>query len=199
MNFPVADPQQQCTGLVLAGGRGLRMGGADKGLLPLHGRPLAAWALEVLQPQVRELLISANRNADQYAALGARVIADELPDYQGPLAGMLAALPHCATDWLLCVPCDMPGIPANLAQKLLASALLEQRDAAYAVIGGEPSYVCALLHRRLQASLTAFLAAGNRAVRLFLQSHDACAVNVAATRAPLNINRATDLQAASHG
>src|SRR5581483_1360528 len=101
---PARDPQADrgsarmrpgVTGVVLAGGRGTRMGGADKGLVELHGRPLAAHALDRLRPQVDALLISANRNHDRYAALGAPVIADASSTFDGPLAGMLAALSRC--------------------------------------------------------------------------------------------------------
>lgn len=115
----------QITGLILAGGRGQRMGGRDKGLQPFQGEPLAAHVLRRLQPQVGRVLISANRHADAYAALGAPVIGDTLADFPGPLAGMLAGLQAIETDYLLTVPCDSPYLADDLAVRL-ADALAGQ-------------------------------------------------------------------------
>ncbi|QXZ10467.1 molybdenum cofactor guanylyltransferase MobA [Comamonas sp. Y33R10-2] len=115
----------QITGCLLAGGRGARMGGVDKGLQSFQGLPLALHALQRLAPQVGPLLINANRNTEAYAALGkplgAKVCADTLPDYPGPLAGFMAALAQCQTPWLLCVPCDTPLFPLDLAAKMIAA------------------------------------------------------------------------------
>jgi molybdopterin-guanine dinucleotide biosynthesis protein A len=101
------------TGLVLAGGRGTRMGGVDKGLQRLHGEPLAAHALKRLAPQTGALLISANRHAEVYAELGApfgaAVVADTLTGFPGPLAGLLAGLRAAGTEFVLSAPCDSPG------------------------------------------------------------------------------------------
>ena len=110
------------TGLILAGGMGRRMGGADKGLLLLHGRPLAALSLERLRPQVGSLFISANRNLDIYAALGPEVLPYLLPDYPGPLAGIHAALSRIETPWLATCPCDSPYLPSDLVERLTAAA-----------------------------------------------------------------------------
>ena len=96
------------------------MGGADKGLLDYQGRPLIEWALAALKPQVGECVISANRNLDRYAGYGLRVLTDTLPDYPGPLAGVLAALQAVAADWLVVVPCDTPHLPADLVPRLRA-------------------------------------------------------------------------------
>ncbi|MGB9128090.1 MAG: molybdenum cofactor guanylyltransferase, partial [Thiobacillus sp.] len=96
--------------VILAGGQGQRMGGADKGLIGYRGRPLIEWALAALSPQVGEILISANRNFETYAAYGHRVLPDTLPDFPGPLAGVLAALEAVNVDWLLVVPCDTPHL-----------------------------------------------------------------------------------------
>ncbi|TMH09190.1 MAG: molybdenum cofactor guanylyltransferase, partial [Betaproteobacteria bacterium] len=93
------------TGLILAGGRGSRMGGVDKGLQNHHGMPLALHALLRLQPQVGAMLINANRNLGAYESMGAPVWPDALPDYPGPLAGMLAGLERCTTPYLVTVPC----------------------------------------------------------------------------------------------
>lgn len=124
------------TGLVLAGGQGSRMGGVDKGLQLLDGQPLARLALQRLQPQVGALLLSANRHQGDYEALAAPfhapVLADGLAGYAGPLAGFLAGLAHCATPWLLTVPCDSPRLPADLARRLADAAAREGADIAVA-------------------------------------------------------------------
>ena len=111
------------TGLVLAGGRGSRMGGADKGLLPLHGVPLALHAARRLQPQVGRVAINANRSLDLHAAWGLPVWPDEnAAGFLGPLAGVLAGLRRCETPWLACVPCDSPAFPPDLVARLAAGA-----------------------------------------------------------------------------
>src|SRR3990167_8794866 len=96
------------TGLILAGGRGSRMGGVDKGLQNHLGMPLAMHALLRLGPQVGHLMVNANRNLGAYDAFGVPVWPDALPDYPGPLAGFLAGLEHCETPYLVTVPCDTP-------------------------------------------------------------------------------------------
>ncbi|PTT75762.1 molybdenum cofactor guanylyltransferase MobA, partial [Pelomonas sp. HMWF004] len=111
-------------GLVLAGGRGARMGGLDKGLQLLAGQPLVAHVLARLAPQAAPLLISANRHLDTYAAFGHPVLPDPPGlNFAGPLAGMLAGLNTLPADaWLLTAPCDCPHLPADLAARLLAAA-----------------------------------------------------------------------------
>ncbi|WP_087722598.1 molybdenum cofactor guanylyltransferase MobA [Pandoraea sp. PE-S2T-3] len=118
-NPPIA--RDAITGLILAGGRGQRMGGRDKGLQLFDGQPLAAHVLARLQPQVGTLLISANRNHAAYAALGADVVSDETQDFAGPLAGMLAGLRAAKTEYVLTAPCDSPLLPDDLAARLAAA------------------------------------------------------------------------------
>lgn len=145
------DNTQGVTGLVLAGGRGSRMGGVDKGLLEWHGAPVAQQVLERLRPQVSTLLISANRNLDRYRAMGVPVLTDDpagitsanggaasastetAPRFDGPLAGVLAGLRACTTPWLACVPCDAPLFPHDLVARLMQSARAQQRPAAVVV------------------------------------------------------------------
>ena len=112
----------EITGVVLSGGRGLRMGGVDKGLQPYRGVPLAQHALRRLQSQVGACLLNANRHQDRYAAFGVPVVSDEMPDFAGPLAGFVTALRHCQTPWLVTVPCDSPLFPVDLVARLAASA-----------------------------------------------------------------------------
>ena len=163
------------TGVVLAGGRGRRMGGRDKGLLPLRGLPLAALALEALRPQVRHLLISANRNLEQYSALGVRVVTDSIPGFQGPLAGMLTGLRAANTDWVLFVPCDAAHLPGDLASRLYQS--VGGNKAAYATAQNDGLYTCCLLHHSLADDIEAALRAGRRAVREFLAAQNAVDVD----------------------
>lgn len=117
---------QDITGLVLAGGRGSRMGGVDKGLQPFHGLPLAQHTLQRLAPQVGPLLLNANRNLDTYRAWGVEVVTDSAPgtapEFAGPLAGFLAGLAQCRTPWLLAVACDTPLFPTDLAARMAAAA-----------------------------------------------------------------------------
>ena len=120
------------TGLILAGGRGSRMGGVDKGLQPFHGVPLAQHALQRLRAQVGPVAINANRHLDTYAALGAPVWPDALPDHPGPLAGFLAGLTHCTSPYLLTVPCDSPLWPADLAERLAEALHTQQAEVAIA-------------------------------------------------------------------
>src|SRR3982751_6760784 len=98
----------EVTGVVLAGGQGSRMGGVDKGLQPFRGKPMVAHVIERLAPQVDELLINANRNSDDYARFGHRVIADEIAGFAGPLAGFERGLAHAHGELVLTVPCDSP-------------------------------------------------------------------------------------------
>ena len=115
------------TGLILAGGRGSRMGGVDKGLQAHLGMPLAMHALLRLAPQVGQVMINANRNLSAYESMGAPVWPDALPDYPGPLAGFLAGLEHCATPLLATAPCDSPLFPTDLVARL--GERLERDDA----------------------------------------------------------------------
>lgn len=151
--------------VILAGGQGRRMGGADKGLVDYQGRPLVEWALAALAPQVGEILISANRNLDTYAAYGWRVLPDTLPDFPGPLAGVLAALDAVTADWLLVVPCDTPHVPADLAARLLGAALRENVPLAVAADEMRVHHSCFIVRTDQRANLAAFLARGERAVR----------------------------------
>ncbi len=170
-SVPTTISPAEITGLLLAGGRGARMGGADKGLLQLNGESLARHALRRLRPQAGELLISANRNLADYASLGARVLPDEASQaFSGPLAGMAAGLRACTTPWLLCVPCDGPWLPLDLARRLGEAALSGGRDAAIAVAGGRRQPVYALLRRELLGSLLEFLRGEDRRVEAWLRT-----------------------------
>ena len=120
------------TGLILAGGRGSRMGNVDKGLQPFRGTTMAQHVLERLAPQVGSVIINANRNLEDWRAFGMPVWPDQTPDFAGPLAGLQAGLRHCTTPWLLAAPCDSPFLPPDLAERLAAAVDAEDADIAFA-------------------------------------------------------------------
>lgn len=165
-------PRAEITGLILAGGRGRRMGGCDKGLLPLDGGRLIERVVAQLQPQVGALLINANRHLETYSALGHPVIADACADdFQGPLAGFLAGLRAMRTAYLLTVPCDGPSLSAMLAQRLARALVLAQADIAVAASGQRLQPVYTLMSRRAEWSLQAALGSGQRKVQDWIRSN----------------------------
>ncbi|MHA7601909.1 molybdenum cofactor guanylyltransferase MobA [Alicycliphilus sp. T452] len=172
------------TGLILAGGRGSRMGGVDKGLQNFRGMPLALHALMRLSPQVGGVMINANRNLPAYESFGVPVWPDGLADYAGPLAGFLCGLERCATPWLLTVPCDTPLFPADLARRLAAAAAAQGADIAMAAApeqegdGGtrvRTQPVFCLLRTSLLESLERFTQEGGRKIDRWTAQHP-CAI-----------------------
>jgi molybdenum cofactor guanylyltransferase len=141
------------------------MGGVDKGLIDHQGRPLIEWVLAAIGPQVEALVISANRNLDVYAGYGYRVLPDILPDYQGPLAGVLVAMQTVEADWLVVVPCDTPRLPADLAARLLEAARRGNVPLAVAADDVRIHHTCFVVRVDQHRSLAGFLARGERAVR----------------------------------
>lgn len=175
---------QDITGLILAGGRGSRMGGVDKGLQNFRGLPLALQTLMRLQPQVGEVMINANRNLAAYESFGVPVWPDGLADYAGPLAGFLTGLERCETPWLLTVPCDTPLFPLDLAKRLAQAAERESADIAMAAApeadesGGvrvRTQPVFCLLRVTLLESLVRFTQEGGRKIDRWTDQH-ACTV-----------------------
>jgi molybdopterin-guanine dinucleotide biosynthesis protein A len=140
------------------------MGGVDKGLQPLRGRPMAAWVIERFAPQVDEVLINANQNLERYSALGHRVIPDEITGYAGPLAGLHRGLTEAANDLVATVPCDSPFLPGDLIARLRAALERERAEIAVAKTGDQPHPVFCLCRRSVLPGLTAFLAAGGRKI-----------------------------------
>jgi len=193
-------PRPPVTGLLLAGGQGARMDSADKGLLMLGDRTIAAHVAARLQRQVDTLIVSANRHHDVYSAFGP-VYADDARwgAYAGPLAGLAAGLAACKTPWLAATPCDAPYIPLNLVDRLLAAALATDRPGAFAVADGRRQAACMVLKRDLLPALTAFLDAGDRKVGLWQNAIGMIAVpfdEPEAAQAFANINTPEDLAAA---
>jgi len=188
------------TGLILAGGAGRRMGGQDKGWVLWQGKPLIEQVLERLRPQLdpdRPILVSANRQHTAYQRLSAvQVIGDDPairatdPDgFAGPLAGILAGLERAATGWLLVVPCDLPQLPSDLAERLLQAAAPNRRP-AYAVCGDRAHPTCCLLpvSTALSVQLRTALMAGERRLLGWLAGHQAQTVNFPDPQAFLNVN-----------
>jgi molybdopterin-guanine dinucleotide biosynthesis protein A len=152
----------EVTGIVLAGGQGRRMGGVDKGLQLLHGKPMVAAVLARLEPQVSEILINANQNLEAYARFGHRVIPDAIGGFAGPLAGLHACLSEAANDLVLTVPCDSPFLPLDLFSRLLSH--FEHNDLAVAKTGGQAHPVFALVRTSVKANLEDFLKKGGRKI-----------------------------------
>jgi molybdenum cofactor guanylyltransferase len=159
------------TGVILAGGRGRRMGGLDKGLIELDGRPLIEWVMAALAPQVGELMISANRNQEIYERYRLEVVTDTKPGYQGPLAGMLSAMEAARTNWILTVPCDGPFLAPDLVRRLTDAIIEHQADVAAAAVGERLQPVYTLQPVALAPALLRFLAAGERKVEEWLRRH----------------------------
>ena len=165
---------QQITGLILAGGRGTRMGGVDKGLREFRGAPMALHAIMRLSPQVSTLMINANQNIGPYESFGLPVWPDEMGGFEGPLAGVQTGLIHCETDYMVTAPCDSPFLPEDLVARL-GDALAEQdAEIAVAVTGeGEtrqPHPVFSLMKTSLLPHLTAYLHGGGRKIETWYRS-----------------------------
>ncbi len=169
----IARTPERCelTGLILAGGQARRLGGADKGLVHWAGRPLVEWAIAALAPQVATLMISANRNLQVYAAYGYPTISDALPGFAGPLAGIAGALAAASTPWVLCLPCDAPCPPADLAARLAHALAAGRAEIAAGSDGTRLEPLHALIPVTLAESLDRYLAAGGRSVRGWYERH----------------------------
>lgn len=152
------------TGILLAGGQGRRMGGVDKGLVPLSGKPMAQWALERLAPQVDELLVNANQNAEAYATFGHRVVPDAVGGFAGPLAGLHAGLSAARHPLAVTVPCDSPFLPEDLVARLQTALEENRADLAVAKTGAQAHPVFALVRRAVLPHLEAFLNSGGRKI-----------------------------------
>jgi molybdopterin-guanine dinucleotide biosynthesis protein A len=157
------------TTVILAGGLGTRIGG-DKGLQLLHDRALISWVKDAVSRDSEEVLINANDAQGAYANFGNRVIADLIPDWPGPLAGLHAALSVAQTEYVMTVPCDTPFLPDDLIARLAAVQSMNASEAAVAVTGGRRQPTIALYHKSVLPKLQAYLAAGGRKVNDWLDS-----------------------------
>ena len=159
--------------LILCGGRAERMGGMDKGLIELHHKPLVTWVIERIKPQVRQILINANRNQEIYSQWGYPIFPDATPDYAGPLAGFQAGLSATRAEYLLVVPCDSPLVPINLVRELFRGFNSEQTQLTYVATpviseDGETSFqthpVFCLMKSNVLPSLNNFIHSGQRKI-----------------------------------
>ena len=169
------------------------MGGADKGLALLNGRPMVAWVLERIAPQVDDLLISANRNLDQYRLFGHPVLPDASPDFQGPLAGLLRAMTEAAHALILSVPCDTPFLPGDLVERLSVALEESGADIAIPVCGGQVQHAVFLCRRSLLPGLESFLVQGGRRVGEWQSMLRRVEVPFDNEQSFLNINTADEL------
>lgn len=192
-------PVEQITGLVLAGGRGMRMGGADKGLELFRGEPLVLHAMQRLRPQVGTVMINANRHLDRYASLGVPVVADAIADFAGPLAGLHAGLSRCTTDFLASVPCDTPLFPGDLVHSLAIALDDGKGMAAIAVTdgpGGRQRHpVFCLLKRSALPLLDDYLKGGGRKVGEWLDAIGCAEAHFDDGAAFTNLNTREELEA----
>jgi molybdopterin-guanine dinucleotide biosynthesis protein A len=160
----VTRPASLITGVILAGGRGSRMGSVDKGLKLLRGKPMVQWVAERFAPQVSEVLINANQNIDKYQILRYKVIADEIGGFAGPLAGLHRGLSEAAHGLVATSPCDSPFLPLDLIARLRAALDRAGADLSVAKTGDQPHPVFCLCRKTVLPSLTAFLAGGGRKI-----------------------------------
>ena len=163
---------ERITALILAGGKSRRMGGRDKGLLPFGDGVLVGQVIDAVLPQVGAVLISANRNQEEYRRFGFPVLADPLDDFQGPLAGFLAGLEDMDTEFLLTLPCDGPVVVPDLARRLAGGLTAAGADVAVAHDGKRLQPVYALMHRDLVSDLRLALEQGERKIdRWYPRNH----------------------------
>lgn len=187
----------QITGLIIAGGLARRMGGSDKGMQLLHGKPLLAHVIERFAAQVDRLLINANHNPAAYAAyaaFGYPLVADTLEGYAGPLAGLQAGLAQCTTPLLATVPCDTPFLPRELVARLHAALDAAPAQLAVATTAGWTQHTFMLCRREVLPGLTAFLATGERSIGRWYATLDAVEVPFADEAAFANINTLEELE-----
>jgi len=186
-------PAADICAVILAGGRARRMGGEDKGLIELQGRPLIDYIISALRPQAGEILVNANRNLARYRAFGYPVIEDMTGDFLGPLAGMASGMQASGQPYLLTLPCDSPFVPAQLAAMLSHALLKEQAELSVAHDGRRLQPVFALLDCLLLPSLLDYLSDGGRKIDTwYAQQRMALADFSAIPEMFLNLNTPAD-------
>ena len=184
------------TTVILAGGKGTRIGG-NKGLQLLHGKALIDWVLDAIRPHSDEILINANTNKSEYATRGYRLIADHSPEHPGPLAGLQAALHSAQHEWVACVPCDTPFLPDNLIH-LLRSAITPTTEAVVAIADGQRQPTIAIYRKDVLPRLDAYLDSGARKVGDWLNTLRVNEVVFDDAAAFANINSVEELAMANH-
>lgn len=162
---------ENVTGIILAGGKARRMGGHDKGLIEINGQAMITYIINTLNPQVADILINANRNKKAYEKFGYPVISDHLTDFQGPLAGIAAAMDKTATHYICTCPCDGPLIPNDLVARLYTELNRQQSEISVAHDGTRMQPVYALIDCTLHASLKEYLNSGERKIDRWYAQH----------------------------
>ena len=183
------------TAVILAGGRGRRMGGQDKGLLDFNGRLMIEIIIQALQNQQLDIVISANRNQSTYQSYGYPVISDDLKDFQGPLAGFASAMAAVKTNYILTLPCDSPLLCDNFVERFIETYNREQSPVCVAHDGERLQPVYALIDTGLLDDLKHFLQSGERKIDRWYAQHDYAPVEFSGETAMFeNINTAEDRQ-----
>ena len=184
--------KNEITVVILAGGKASRMDGEDKGLIVFRELPLIAHVVNVVKPKVSQILISANRNFEEYANFG-KVIRDDLKGFQGPLAGISKALKVCSTPYLLVLPCDSPLLDASLIDSLIEKMEVSKADICVAHDGSIMHATFALMKTKLEKSLEEFLEEGGRKMALWYRQQSLERIDVSSHLEVLtNINRPED-------
>ena len=177
--------QNEISCIILAGGKASRMEGKDKGIQPYKTKPLVLHVIDRLSPQVDDIVISANRNFDEYHSYGYPVCADNSTNYDGPLAGIVSAIPACKHEWILVVPCDMPDLPDNLVDQMYGHI---SEAPLIKVISNNRDQLVFLLHRTLKDSIDSFLHSGQHTVMKWASSQAHYTLNIDDDFAFNNIN-----------
>lgn len=167
----------QITAVILAGGQGRRMGGKDKGLVKFANKPLIQSVIDKILPQVEQVIINANRNTPDYEALGYRVISDAMNNFQGPLAGFMAAMEFVTTKYIVCVPCDGPMLSDKLVERLASQLLENHADIAVAHDGHRMQPVYVLMSTHLKDSLEQYLLSDKRKIDQWYANHKVTVVD----------------------
>ena len=184
--------KNEITAVILAGGQTSRMDGEDKGVIVFCELPLIAYVVNITKPKVSQILISANRNFEEYANFG-KVISDDLEGYQGPLAGISKALKVCSTPYLLVLPCDSPLIDTALIDSLIEKMGVSKVDICVAHDGSIMHATFALMQTKLEKSLEEFLGEGGRKMALWYRQQSLERIDVSSHLEVLtNINRPED-------
>jgi molybdenum cofactor guanylyltransferase len=180
------------TGLIIAGGKSTRMGGNNKALRLLNGRPMIEWVIDRIRPQIDDLMINTNSNQNTLAALGYPIVTDIIPNHRGPLAGLHAAMTRATTSLIACVPCDAPLLPIDLIARL--HAVLANADIAVARTPASLQPAFLLCRTSLGQSIEEYLAEGRYAMRHWMARHHCVEVNFGDEEAFANINTPADIQ-----
>jgi len=184
--------KNEITAVILAGGQASRMDGEDKGLIVFRELPLISHVINITKPKVSQILISANRNFEEYANFG-KVISDDLEGYQGPLAGISKALKVCSTPYLLVLPCDSPLIDSVLIDSLIEKMEISNVDICVAHDGSIMHATFALMQTKLEKSLEEFLGEGGRKMALWYRQQSLERIDVSSHLEVLtNLNRPED-------